>query len=125
MSKEMREQMDHFNKFKLTESENLNKSDVRSSENIKEDFDPNYNFGRYILILDSIDYDIKTSLLIIQDEDEDELNKFINSFEKEVTGGSSKIKVIIDTTNMKYYDGDSWKQTSLITWSQYIGDYGF
>lgn len=82
----------------------------------------NYNYGRYILILDSIDYDIKSSLLIIQDEDE--LNKFMKSFEKEV-GDSSKIKVILDTTNMKYYDGDSWKQTSLITWSQYIGDYGF
>jgi len=40
MSKEMRQHIDKFNKFKLTESENLNISDVRSSENIKEDFDP-------------------------------------------------------------------------------------
>jgi|688.fasta_scaffold2059572_1 hypothetical protein len=32
MSKEMRQQIDKFNKFKLTESENLNISDVRSSK---------------------------------------------------------------------------------------------
>jgi hypothetical protein len=103
MENEMRKHIDTFKK-KMLENQN-------------------YNFGRYILILDSIEYDIKTSLLVIQDEDE--LNKFMKSFEKEVTGGSSKIKLILDTTNMKYYDGDSWKQTSLITWSQYIGDYGF
>jgi hypothetical protein len=48
MSKEMREQMDHFNKFKLTESENLNKSDVRSSENIKEDFDPMIGIDNFL-----------------------------------------------------------------------------
>jgi hypothetical protein len=32
MSKEMRQHIDKFNKFKLTESENLNISDVRSSK---------------------------------------------------------------------------------------------
>ena len=38
MSKEMRQHIDKFNKFKLTESENLNISDVRSSK-INESMD--------------------------------------------------------------------------------------
>jgi len=48
MSKEMRQHIDKFNKFKLTESENLNISDVRSSENIKEDFDPMVGIDNFL-----------------------------------------------------------------------------
>jgi len=48
MSKEMRQHIDKFNKFRLTESENLNISDVRSSENIKEDFDPMVGIDNFL-----------------------------------------------------------------------------
>ena len=37
MSKEMRQQIDKFNNFKLTESENLNISDVSESKKITKD----------------------------------------------------------------------------------------
>jgi hypothetical protein len=37
MSKEMRQHIDKFNKFKLTESENLNISDVSDSDLFQED----------------------------------------------------------------------------------------
>ncbi len=45
MSKEMRQ---HIDKFKLTESKNLNISDVRSSENIKEDFNPMVGIDNFL-----------------------------------------------------------------------------
>jgi phospholipase C len=76
---------------------------------------------RYIIVTESIVYDIKTSLFVIHDN---ELEYFIKCFDTEIIGGSERIKVILDIVDMKYYDGDEWNSITPITLSVYIGDYG-
>lgn len=74
----MRQQIEKFNKFRLTESENLNISDVRSSENIKEDFDPMVGIDNFLN--NPIMIALATSWLLMGKYKVDNLKSFKNDF---------------------------------------------
>jgi hypothetical protein len=75
MSKEMRQ---HIDKFKLTESKNLNISDVRSSENIKEDFNPMVGIDNFLNNPDMIA--LATAWLLMGKYKVDNLKSWKNDF---------------------------------------------